>query len=76
MPLMHMPPLMMSAGRSKWRCQSVVSATAARCPLRSRDRGESWEDCTQDLLRFAEQEKYKSRIVSQTPTGAVRSWNS
>jgi len=34
--------------------------------MRSRDRGESWEDCTQDLLRFAEQEKYKSRIVSQT----------
>ncbi len=32
----------------------------------SRDRGESWEDCTADLLRFAEQEKYKSRIVSQT----------
>jgi hypothetical protein len=34
--------------------------------MKSRDRGESWEDCTTDLLRFAEQEKYKSRIVSQT----------
>src|SRR5947209_5787153 len=34
--------------------------------MKSRDRGESWEDCTTDLLRFAAQEKYKSRIVSQT----------
>ncbi len=34
--------------------------------MKSRDRGESWQDCTTDLLRFAEQEKYKSRIVSQT----------
>src|SRR5947207_15968049 len=34
--------------------------------MRSRDRGESWEDCTSGLLPFAQQEKYKSRIVSQT----------
>ena len=34
MPLMHMPPLMMSAGRLKSRCQSVVNATAARCAAR------------------------------------------
>src|SRR5258708_15238102 len=34
--------------------------------MKSRDRGESWQDCTTDLLRFAEQEKYQSRIVSQT----------
>ena len=42
------------------------SCIEANGTMRSRDRGESWEDCTQDLLRFAEQEKYKSRIVSQT----------
>jgi len=34
--------------------------------MKSRDRGESWEDCTTGLLPFAQQEKYKSRIVSQT----------
>jgi hypothetical protein len=43
-----------------------AAASEANGMMRSRDRGESWEDCTQDLLRFAEQEKYKSRIVSQT----------
>src|SRR5207249_4126719 len=32
MPLMHNPPLTMSVGRLKSRAQSVVSATAARCP--------------------------------------------
>ena len=31
-PLMHMPPLMMSTGKPKSRGQSVASATAARCP--------------------------------------------
>ncbi len=44
----------------------VYACIEANGAMRSRDRGESWEDCTTDLLRFAEQEKYKSRIVSQT----------
>ena len=44
----------------------LYACIEANGTMRSRDRGESWEDCTQDLLRFAEQEKYKSRIVSQT----------
>jgi hypothetical protein len=44
----------------------LFACIEANGTMRSRDRGESWEDCTQDLLRFAEQEKYKSRIVSQT----------
>jgi photosystem II stability/assembly factor-like uncharacterized protein len=34
--------------------------------MRSRDAGESWEDCTQDLIRFCEEPKYRSRIGSQT----------
>ena len=34
--------------------------------MKSRDRGESWEDLTADLLRFTAEQKYKSRIVSQT----------
>ena len=34
--------------------------------MRSRNGGESWEDCTADLIRFCEQPKYKSRIGSQT----------
>ena len=44
----------------------VYACIEANGAMKSRDRGESWEDCTTDLLRFAEQEKYKSRIVSQT----------
>jgi photosystem II stability/assembly factor-like uncharacterized protein len=44
----------------------VYACIEANGAMHSRDRGESWEDCTVDLLRFAEQEKYKSRIVSQT----------
>jgi len=44
----------------------VYACIEANGAMKSRDRGESWEDCTADLLRFAEQEKYKSRIVSQT----------
>jgi photosystem II stability/assembly factor-like uncharacterized protein len=44
----------------------VYACIEANGAMKSRDRGESWEDCTTDLLRFAAQEKYKSRIVSQT----------
>jgi len=44
----------------------VYACIEANGAMRSRDRGESWEDCTADLLRFAEQQKYRSRIVSQT----------
>jgi photosystem II stability/assembly factor-like uncharacterized protein len=44
----------------------VYACIEANGAMRSRDRGEHWEDCTADLLRFAAQEKYKSRIVSQT----------
>jgi photosystem II stability/assembly factor-like uncharacterized protein len=44
----------------------VYACIEANGAMRSRDRGESWEDCSLDLVRFAEQQKYKSRIVSQT----------
>jgi photosystem II stability/assembly factor-like uncharacterized protein len=44
----------------------VYACIEANGVMMSRDRGETWEDCTADLLRFAEQQKYKSRIVSQT----------
>jgi len=48
------------------RPDDVYACIEANGAMRSRDRGESWQDCTADLLRFAAQEKYKSRIVSQT----------
>src|SRR5579862_7182673 len=48
------------------RPDDVYACIEANGAMRSRDRGESWEDCTPGLLPFAEQEKYKSRIVSQT----------
>lgn len=48
------------------RPDDVFATIEANGTMHSRDRGESWEDCTEGLLRFAEQEKYKSRIVSQT----------
>ncbi len=34
--------------------------------MRSRDRGESWTDCSDDLVRLAEQPHLRSRIVSDT----------
>jgi photosystem II stability/assembly factor-like uncharacterized protein len=48
------------------RPDDVYACIEANGAMRSRDRGESWQDCTADLLRFAGEEKYKSRIVSQT----------
>jgi photosystem II stability/assembly factor-like uncharacterized protein len=48
------------------RPDDVYACIEANGAMRSRDRGESWQDCTSGLLGFAEQEKYKSRIVSQT----------
>ena len=48
------------------RPDDVYACIEANGAMKSRDRGESWEDCTADLLPFTEQEKYKSRIVSQT----------
>jgi len=44
----------------------VYATLEANGAMRSRNRGESWEDCTADLIRFCEQPKYKSRIGSQT----------
>jgi photosystem II stability/assembly factor-like uncharacterized protein len=34
--------------------------------MHTRDGGESWEDCTADLLRLAEEPRLKSRILSET----------
>ena len=48
------------------RPDEVYACIEANGAMRSRDRGEHWEDLALDLVRFAEQEKYKSRIVSQT----------
>ena len=44
----------------------VYACLEANGAMRSRDRGESWEDCTADLIRFCEEPKYRSRIGSQT----------
>jgi photosystem II stability/assembly factor-like uncharacterized protein len=44
----------------------VYACIEANGAMKSRDRGEHWEDCTADLLRFTADERYKSRIVSQT----------
>ncbi len=44
----------------------VYATLEANGAMRSRNRGESWEDCTADLIRFCEQPKYRSRIGSQT----------
>jgi hypothetical protein len=44
----------------------VFAALEAGGTMRSRDRGESWEDCAADLIRFCEEPRYRSRIVSQT----------
>jgi photosystem II stability/assembly factor-like uncharacterized protein len=44
----------------------IYATLEANGCMRSRNGGESWEDCTADLIRFCEQPKYKSRIGSQT----------
>ena len=44
----------------------VYATLEANGAMRSHNRGESWEDCTADLIRFCEQPKYRSRIGSQT----------
>jgi photosystem II stability/assembly factor-like uncharacterized protein len=44
----------------------IYATMEANGAMRSRNAGESWEDCTADLIRFCEQPKYRSRIGSQT----------
>jgi len=45
----------------------IYATMEANGAMRSRNAGESWEDCTADLIRFCEQDvKYRSRIGSQT----------
>jgi photosystem II stability/assembly factor-like uncharacterized protein len=44
----------------------VYATLEANGAMRSRNAGESWEDCTADLIRFCDQPKYRSRIGSQT----------
>jgi photosystem II stability/assembly factor-like uncharacterized protein len=44
----------------------VYATLEANGAMRSRNGGESWEDCTADLIRFCEEPKYRSRIGSQT----------
>ena len=44
----------------------IYATLEANGCMRSRNGGQSWEDCTADLIRFCEQPKYKSRIGSQT----------
>jgi len=44
----------------------VFATLEANGAMRSRNAGESWEDCTADLIRFCEEPKYRSRIGSQT----------
>jgi photosystem II stability/assembly factor-like uncharacterized protein len=44
----------------------IYATLEANGAMRSRNRGETWEDCTADLIRFCEEPKYRSRIGSQT----------
>jgi photosystem II stability/assembly factor-like uncharacterized protein len=44
----------------------IYATMEANGMMRSRNAGESWEDCTADLIRFCEEPKYRSRIGSQT----------
>jgi photosystem II stability/assembly factor-like uncharacterized protein len=44
----------------------VYATLEANGAMRSRNGGDTWEDCSADLIRFCEQPKYRSRIGSQT----------
>ena len=39
--------------------------------IRSLDSGDSWDDCTKELLQFAEQDYLKSRILSNTDAEGI-----
>src|SRR5437870_12931074 len=43
----------------------IYATLEANGTMRSRNGGETWEDCTADLIRFCEEPKYRSRIGSQ-----------
>src|SRR6266481_4432482 len=44
----------------------IYATLEANGTMRSRNRGEIWEDCTADLIRFCDEPKYRRRIGSQT----------
>jgi photosystem II stability/assembly factor-like uncharacterized protein len=44
----------------------IYATMEANGAMRSRNGGDSWEDCTADLIRFCEEPRYRSRIGSQT----------
>ena len=44
----------------------IYATMEANGAMRSRNAGDSWEDCTADLIRFCEEPRYRSRIGSQT----------
>jgi photosystem II stability/assembly factor-like uncharacterized protein len=46
--------------------QSLYATLEANGTIRSRNGGESWEDCSAGLIRFCEEPRYRSRIGSQT----------
>lgn len=45
---------------------SVYATLEANGTMRSRDGGESWEDCSAGLIRFCEEPRYRSRIGSES----------
>src|ERR1700745_1143838 len=49
----------------------IYATLEANGTMRSRNGGESWEDCTADLIRFCEEPRYRSRIGSQTEIEGV-----
>jgi photosystem II stability/assembly factor-like uncharacterized protein len=44
----------------------IYATLEANGTMRSRNGGDTWQDCTADLIRFCEEPKYRSRIGSQT----------
>ena len=48
------------------RADEVYATLEVNGAMRSRDRGETWEDCSADLVKLAEQPHLRSRIVSDT----------
>ena len=48
------------------RPDHVYATLEANGTMRSKNAGDSWEDCTADLIRFCEEPRYRSRIGSQT----------
>jgi hypothetical protein len=65
---MPFPCRVMRIARDSASPRHLFAAIEVNGAMRSRDGGESWEDCSESLLRLADNPRLKSKLVSDTET--------